>query len=171
MITSAYWINPYGKILSNGSDTHIQIIINNPEKFGLTKDKIQQIYNKYNEPMGKEGFAREEIIKNVAQKGFIRIRLYKNNYWSVTLYDFNKKAKKSLSVWAEKEKDNKLSGPYMNVKILDIKTDRMYNNYNVQDLYFEKHFNESINPMFVESVDEFEDIKILNFSEWLGVQR
>ena len=75
----AYWINPNGKIHGVKS-THINSIIENPYYFSFTKGKIDQIYVKYKEPMGLEGKARNEIIKKVLNKGWIRIQKNKNFY-------------------------------------------------------------------------------------------
>lgn len=100
-INAAYWISPTGKIIDVGVK-HINDIIRNPEEFGLTKNEIEQIYQKYNERMGQEGKAREEIIRNIIRRGFIRIRFYaKQGFWSVNINDLNNKNRDLLQQWAE----------------------------------------------------------------------
>ncbi len=42
--------------------THVGDLIKNPEKFGLTSDEIKDAYNRYDEPMGHEGRARDELL-------------------------------------------------------------------------------------------------------------
>jgi len=77
-------ISPNGEIVSVG-DTHIDAIIKNPSKFGLSASEIEKTYEKYNEPMGIEGKAREEIIINVVKRGWIRVRRYRNDGYSVNI--------------------------------------------------------------------------------------
>ena len=59
-LTIAYWITPKGEILEPKS-YHIGSVIDAPKKFGYTKEKLQKIYDKYDERMsaGLEGRARE----------------------------------------------------------------------------------------------------------------
>jgi hypothetical protein len=54
------------------------MVIQNPEKFGLTFDYIKQRFDEYGEKMGQEGKAREEIIMSLLEQGFVRIRKYGN---------------------------------------------------------------------------------------------
>ena len=64
MRSPAFFISPKGQIVDTEIN-HIATIIANPKKFGLTKDYIQTVYDKYNEKVNVEGKAREEIIKNL----------------------------------------------------------------------------------------------------------
>ena len=162
MIKVAQWINPYGKIIDLGPTKHIDAVISNPEKFMMSRDDIFSTYKKYGERVGQEGKAREEIIVNLLKKGFIRIRLY-NNYWSINVGRWTPQVKKALSKWAEKEKDNKWAGPDMPV-VIDM-PNRVIRDYTVKDLYYDKHLYEGetffpkwFDPMWVESIDEFEEI-------------
>jgi hypothetical protein len=90
-IFNAHWINPEGK--AHGvTSSHIKNIIKNPSYFSLTKEKIDQTYSKYNEPMGLEGKARNEIMTDLLQNGWIRIRKNRNSYTAqlLTLDDKSK---------------------------------------------------------------------------------
>ncbi len=98
--TVAYWISPKGEILPVMTN-HIDVVIKYPEKFGLTSSRIKEIYNQYNEKIGQEGKAREEIIVDLLKKGFIRIRRYKNTY-SLNIGKMSKKIKDILFDWANK---------------------------------------------------------------------
>ena len=90
---SAYWISPSGKIY-DVRDKHINNIISNPDMFGYTKDEIEKIYKKYKEPMGLEGKAREEIMKDLINKGWIRVRFNKKRQqWIIQLNKLDKKRK------------------------------------------------------------------------------
>lgn len=138
-----YWVNPYGKILKQHNTTHIRGVVGDPKIFGVTKDWIDQVYKKHNEPVGTEGKAREEIMDYLFKKGYIRVRLYPNQYWSITLTNFrSRKVKKSLSKWAEDAMSVKQAGKYMPVKILDVKTNKMYQSWDVNDIQFDKHIYE-----------------------------
>lgn len=79
-----YWIKG-GMILDVSNTTHIARVIATPEKFGLTTKEINVIYEKYGEDIRSEGNAREEIIKKVSEKGWVRVRYYltKGEYWSI----------------------------------------------------------------------------------------
>jgi len=59
----AYWISKDETIPV--PTTHIETVIRYPEKFGYTKEQIKQIYCKHNEPMGFEGYARHEIMRDI----------------------------------------------------------------------------------------------------------
>jgi hypothetical protein len=69
---AAYFINPFGKVVSTNGRSHISMIIAEPEKFGFTKDYIQDAYDKYKEKLGVEGTAREDLIKGL---GFNAVRI------------------------------------------------------------------------------------------------
>lgn len=128
----AFWISPQGKVkFITNKDTHIGQIIKNPTYFGYTKNMIQDIYNKYNEKLGSEGNAREEIILSLIKKGWIRIRKYNRpDYWSINVPNLNNKIKDALQSWSSyiiKQGE----GPYSNVKI---DTPMKILQYNVSDL-------------------------------------
>jgi hypothetical protein len=98
MQLEAFWYKN-GKLFEMSDSKHIQFIVKNPEKFGISKDRINDIYNKYNEPIGFEGKAREELIKEVASNGWIRIRHYSRpDYWSIQFdkWSIRKRDVKSL---------------------------------------------------------------------------
>ena len=148
--SQAYWISPYGELLEVGTN-HIQLIINNPKVFGYTKDQIKQIYDKYNEPMGVEGKAREEIIKNVVTKGWLRIRRYNNKGYSININQMTKKVKDVLFDWAYK---------LLNTGIKGLKERDKYIPVNIQG--FKDHFNKSFtiqdiaNDILYESGENFD---------------
>lgn len=96
----AYWISPIGKIKPVDS-RHIHEIYDNPEAFGTTQEEIDKIYKKFKEKARTEGNAREEIIKNMLEKGWIRIRNYvKANSWSVNVNKLDQKHQELLYDWA-----------------------------------------------------------------------
>jgi len=169
MAHNAYWLNPRGKILDIGLGTHIDQVILSPKSFGLTDRYIRNIYDKFNEPMNLEGKAREQIMLELINDGYVRIRLIKNQFWLVNAKQWNKPLKKALSVWAEDAKDVKGAGKYMPVKVVTNK--ETIGTYTVEDMYYDKHMNESdisatkdFHPVIVESVFDFLESK---YSEYL----
>lgn len=171
---SAYWINPRGKVLDIGMGTHIDQIIKSPKAFGLTDKYINDLYSKFNEPVSLEGKAREQIMQEVIKDGFIRIRLLKNQFWIVNADKWTKKVKKALSVWAGEAKTVRGAGKFMPVKI--VTNHETVSKYDVNDLYYEKHLNESekniigYNPMIVESIDDFKYSEYTNLMELIKDQ-
>lgn len=70
----AFWISPQGHDLELRGLKHIQVICSRPAWFGLTEWELKKRFEVYNEPFGFEGNAREEIIRELYPKGFIRAR-------------------------------------------------------------------------------------------------
>jgi len=78
-----FFISPVGKLIPvGGNGTHIGTVIAHPSKFGLKKADIEKAYKKHKERLGIEGDAREEILKRLTKKGWIRLRRYPQ-YWSI----------------------------------------------------------------------------------------
>lgn len=99
---SAYWVK--GKSIYSVEKTHIDSIIDNPERFDLTTEEIHQFYKKNKEKIGTEGEARKQIIQEISKQGWIRVRSYKRprEYWSIQAFDIFRagKAIKNFLFWA-----------------------------------------------------------------------
>jgi len=119
-ITVAYFISPKGDIIFTGR-SHVSIIIKYPEKFGFNREMIEYIYNFYNEKVGTEGKAREQLIIAAIKQGWIRIRRYGDAFWSINVKTLTSKVKSYLNKWAKiilkGTKDFKEDDKYMEVKI------------------------------------------------------
>jgi len=98
--TIAYFISPHGEI-EEVPLSHIATVIKSPALFDLTPDKISATYLKHDEPVGLEGKAREELLNQVIQSGWIRLRRYPNRQWSITVNRLTQEKKLLLQVWAE----------------------------------------------------------------------
>lgn len=96
---ASFFISPKGELIDT-KGSHIDTIFRFPQKFGLTKEYIESIYKKYNEPLSLEGKAREEILIELIKKGWIRIRRYPNKFWSLQAKDLTKKVKSYIGQWA-----------------------------------------------------------------------
>lgn len=135
-MSKAYWILPDGEIIDIGLDTHISYIINHPAKFNTTKEKIISHYKKYDELLGVEAIARKEIIMDLLNQHYIRIRQYKN-HWSISLIVLDDKTKSILSNWAELAITIPNSGKYADVIIQTYGGKKF--KYSVQDLYSQSY--------------------------------
>ncbi len=154
----AYFVNPYGKIAPLENPRHINEIIQKPEKFGYTKEHIQDIYAKHNERYGQEGKAREEIIHDLLGKGFAHIRLYKN-FWAVNVNHYDDKTKSALSTWAGDVLNHPKVGRHATARIYSLHKNEIVASPTVQDLYYGvKEEMENYNPIIVESCNNFEDL-------------
>mgnify|MGYP006312357465 FL=1 len=80
---TGYWVK--GNDVYEVEKNHVRFVLNNPEAFDFTKEELVDIYRRYGEKIGQEGKAREEIIRECARRGWIRVRFYKapNSYWSI----------------------------------------------------------------------------------------
>lgn len=149
---AAFWISPKGQVLGFSAQKHIDSILKEPKKFGFTQKYIDNTYDKYNEPKGVEGKAREELIMTAIKKGFIRIRKYRNKYWSINVYDWNTKTKNTVISWAvdmvEAQDD-----PYMPVKVDSFKGVPPRNIITLRELA--GLLDEKIKLIYVKSINEF----------------
>ena len=116
---AAFFISPKGVIIYTPIN-HIAMIIRHPEKFGLNIEFIEYIHKYYNEKIGQEGKAREQILLSLVKKGWIRLRRYRN-FWSVNVSNYTSKIKKYLQKWASMLVSGKLEfkedDPYMDIKV------------------------------------------------------
>lgn len=119
------------------------------------------IYNEHKEPIGFEGRARVELIKQAIARGFLHIRLHVNRFWAINLWDYDSRAQKALLTWAEEAKDDPMAGRQMPVRILELKTENIITTIAQHLLFAQEHEDEKLktfNPHFVDSVDEFESL-------------
>lgn len=79
-----WWVSPGKEIIPVSGSTHIDEIIRNPERFGFTKEEIEETYFRHNERIGLEGQAREEIMKKAMDNGWIRARDGRNGLYMET---------------------------------------------------------------------------------------
>ncbi|GHV35593.1 hypothetical protein AGMMS4952_27820 [Spirochaetia bacterium] len=111
----AWWISPQGKILPiEQGNTHIQKVIDNPNAFGYTTEQIEDIYHSYGEAVGTEKKAREEIIRDILSKGWIRIRSHKD-YYTIQLTNLSVTAQDFIIDWATRMAE--WAGPLVQVNI------------------------------------------------------
>lgn len=99
---SGFWLNRDGAVItfSDSATLHIHDIVHNPEKFGLTKDQIKAVEDKYpDEPLSKypEGSVRVELIRLVSEiSGWVRMRAYRDRL-SATVFQLDEKTKEAIT--------------------------------------------------------------------------
>lgn len=160
-VIAAFFISPTGKIIYAGA-RHIDMVLKQPKKFGVSKEYIQKIYEKHGEKLGIEGNAREEIMIKIVNKGWIRIRRYPNVTWSINISRMNKRVKDFLYQWANKilkgiqgfrERDK-----YMPVSVVSLAGD-FSGNYTVDDISKDIFVTENIEFELIESnIEELPDL-------------
>jgi len=164
MVGKAFSISPTGEILS--VERHIQLIIENPDIFGYTKQEILDLYNKYHEDLGQEGKAREEIINQVIKKGWIRVRKYdRPEYWSINVYFLTKDVVKRLENLAKQIADKKIerSGSMWDeIKLLETKTGKTFI-YTIKDITEFRLFQDLFESIELEecSVEQYREKRAL----------
>ncbi|WP_052464299.1 hypothetical protein [Geoalkalibacter subterraneus] len=97
--TIGMFISPEGQICTVQT-SHIDAVIKSPVTFGLTSEEIQKQYDKYSEPLGLEGKAREVLLRRIIKNGWIRLRRYPNRQWSITVNHYSDRNRELITDWA-----------------------------------------------------------------------
>ena len=82
--SAGFWVRDC-RIMSLMS-SHVRAIIDHPEVFGLSAERVHSTYERYNERIGQEGRARIELIQEASRAGWVRVRHYTGrarDYWSI----------------------------------------------------------------------------------------
>jgi len=100
---NGYWV--FGKkVYDVTTGIHVKLIVEHPELFNLTAEKINEAYARHKEPLGSEGAARDELIRLAASLGWIRVRHYTGPWdnWSFQCHDTVKQRGeiKEFAAWA-----------------------------------------------------------------------
>lgn len=115
LMDGAFWVSPQGQFYAvPGRDLHIGMIIKQPELFGLTREKINQTYEKYGEKVNQEGDAREEIMVDLMKQGWIRIRKYRNHY-SVQAFSPDRRSLNNIETGVQHLTNKGVGGKYASV--------------------------------------------------------
>lgn len=122
MISPGFWLTPAGEMVDVTTRSHVSALIDNPCQCGLTTQAIRAVYRRYREPLYQEGAAREDLIRAVVKSGFVRIRLYPNRYWSITIHQSDESTMAMIRSWAKQVCGYRYSGKYMDVKLFETST-------------------------------------------------
>jgi hypothetical protein len=144
----AYWILPKevdGKPVIYVPAKHINDIIAHPKKFGETKESVLKAYKKYNEPMGVEGKAREELIKRIFKRGFARVRFnMRQQKWSIQTHKLSDRMKDHILEWVYDAIKQRNVSPESMVYINTL-IDGKVKEYKLEDMIQDRDINEQIN--------------------------
>ena len=135
----AFFISPKGDVFSSDF-SHIKMVTDNPKKFGITPDYVRKTYEKYNEKMGIEGRAREEILMKIINKGWIHIRK-RPRYWSVNIDRISTKTKNLLKGWSKKLFE---SGEGRNKVIINSVSGNYHKETTIEDMSEKNSLEESV---------------------------
>jgi hypothetical protein len=161
-MNAAFWINPKGQVY-NVRMTHIGDVISYPKKFGMSLADIKKIYDKHDEPLRKEGKAREEILLKLFQDGYVRIRKYKNTGYTVNVKKLAGKAKEHIYKWADKLLGSGIGGEkdYTTTPVLFDAEDKRLKPTTLGDIQNDISVMESKHEIEICHVSEWEDVKIV----------
>ena len=169
MGTMAYWISPRGKVIEVDTK-HIDYIISNPAQFGLTTKDIETAYKKRKEPIGVEGLARADIMRDAIQKGWIRARYYDNQGWSLETYILNKKSKDVIWDFVKELYDEKKIGKHTTINVGETSRPGTFITSSGEDvlkgdLYESKEFKKETIKIFEQLKKMTSNIKLSTFAK------
>lgn len=96
----AYWIDTNKNITYPVPTKHIQMIFDFPERFGLAPEYIRKKFDNYNEPYRYEGKARRELINELLDKEWIRLRYDSRRHeWKINHNMEDNKLNSFLQKW------------------------------------------------------------------------
>ena len=114
----AYWISPSGKAIEV-PELHITSVVDEPKKFGFKKADLQKVFDKYNEPYGHEGYARDDILTKLIQKGWIRVRYAQRQAtWTLQSDKLSGNVKNLIFDFVAKMVNKKEMSPYAGIRIV-----------------------------------------------------
>ena len=117
-----FFISPRGRII-DVPQRHITTIIEQPERFGWTRPRIEELYRRHGEPLGIEAKAREEIILAALDLGWIRIREYfgRESYWAFQFGQWSPQVAQYARRWAKamlaREGADAVTDPHAEVRL------------------------------------------------------
>lgn len=118
----AYWVSPDRYVIPVAM-RHITVVLDAPEKFGLTEPALRKIYKKNKEPWGHEGYAREEIMTDLIEKGWSRLRYNpKQDSWIAQVKDLETVADAMMG-WAQAVKKH---FKHSDVTVMDLQPDVLW---------------------------------------------
>ena len=152
------WLTPSGEYITVKTN-HVADIISNPSKFGVTSSFIQELFDRHGERMGVEGNAREELIKLILQRGWVRIRNYRN-YWSVTVDRLSSKVSDNIRNWVDSFIKEGIMGNYESIKVYEVQHDRM-NDFEAINIVKKFALEEGATVITETTFDQLPDMELL----------
>ena len=109
MVFDAFFISPESEIIPV-PDRHIVAIVNEPDLFGLTMEEISKRFAKHKETIGWEGYARNEIILELLETNWTRLRVFmRNGTWRLQVFtELNDTIKENILHFCKELKKGKV---------------------------------------------------------------
>jgi len=129
MNKGGYWLKEttvyHTLIVDIGFHSHIRYLIRNHSAFQISKATIEKTYAKYNERMGFEGRAREELMITALTNGWIRVRHHLSPYdhWIIQC-DGLRERKVIIERFINWGLESHIISDYQTVLILDLSGER-----------------------------------------------
>jgi hypothetical protein len=98
LTNEGFFLSPSGFLIPV-KGTHIATVIFRPEVFGLSREEVNAAYKARGEAVYSEGEAREEILRSVLQRGWIRLRRHRT-HWSVQSDRLDESVRERVRIWA-----------------------------------------------------------------------
>jgi len=130
MNKGGYWLKEttvYNTLIVDiGFHSHIRYLIRNHSAFQISKATIEKTYAKYNERMGFEGRAREELIINALTNEWIRVRHHLSPYdhWIIQCDDLTKR-KTTIRQWLLWGLEKNIISDFQTLVMEDLKGERI----------------------------------------------
>ena len=106
----AFWIYPNNEIHQiRKSETHIMYLIEHCADFDVSETDIERLYRRYDELVGVEQQARNELILDVLKRDFMTVRFLADQKggWIIRVWDFqNDQNRKRINTFLEYLSDN-----------------------------------------------------------------
>jgi len=100
-MAKAFWMDEDGGVI-DVVQNHITEVINNPARFGFTREVIVSAYDRHHESLYTEGAARHELMDDAIGRGWIRFRWYPNSRWAITIAEMDQRTRAQITDWAQK---------------------------------------------------------------------
>lgn len=87
----AFWVS--GETWIDAQGDNLKPVLDEPEKFGLSQAHVNEVYEVHGESLGAEGRARDQLIREVAENGWVRVRRYHEPANRIVIQGYNTNAK------------------------------------------------------------------------------
>jgi hypothetical protein len=122
-ILRGIWLTPSGEEIQLLDTKHINFLILNNRLFKITDDLIFSTYEDYNEKLGWEGRASQELLVHALRKGFIKVRYFggRHSHWEIELWNLTFPAlRQNIINWALSQlRQSEFSAPHCPVTLYE----------------------------------------------------
>jgi hypothetical protein len=98
----AYWLSPSGNAVPLGGvyQRHIELVLAQPERFGITPSYIKSQYSRFREQPPVEGHARNVILTRIIKSGWVRVRYQERaDSWTIQVSKLDRRTNSIIRKW------------------------------------------------------------------------